>query len=203
MRFATDYPLILASGSPRREQLLRDGGYEFEVVEPRHEEPELPSGLVLPTEWAESLAYYKARGVAFERSEAVVVGADTIVVNGGQIIGKPRDEEHAREILMGQFAGRNEVITGLAVILPGQLGRIITHVRTVLMMRAMTGQELEDYLAAGTWQGKAGAYAYQEGGDKYVESIEGSESNVVGLPMEKLGEIFELMTNDETKMTNQ
>ncbi len=194
MNFVNDYPLILASGSPRRQQLLRDGGYEFEVVEPRYEEPELPSGSVLPTAWAEALAYYKARGVAYDRSEAVVIGADTIVVNGGQIIGKPRDEEHAREILTNQFVGRNEVITGLAVILPGQRGRIITHVQTVLMMRAMTGQELGDYLAAGTWQGKAGAYAYQEGGDNFVESIEGSESNVVGLPMEKLGEIFGLIS---------
>jgi len=193
MNVSMSYPLILASGSLRRRQLLRDGGYEFEVVEPRYEEPVLPNDSVLPKAWAEALAYYKARGVAFERPEAVVIGADTIVVNGGQIIGKPRDEEHAREILKNQFVGRNEVITGLAVVLPGQLGRIITHVRTVLMMRAMTEQELEEYLAAGTWQGKAGAYAYQEGGDNFVEAIEGSESNVVGLPMEKLGEIFEMV----------
>ncbi|MCP4707701.1 MAG: Maf-like protein, partial [Planctomycetes bacterium] len=89
-----------------------------------------------------------------------------------------------------QFGGKNDVITGIALLHPGRIERIITHVRTTLTMRPMTGTELEAYLDSGAWRGKAGAYALQEGGDKFVLSAKGSESNVVGLPLEKLDEIL-------------
>ena len=93
-------------------------------------------------------------------------------------------------MLSTMFAGRSDVITGLSVLCPGQSRRVITHVTTVLMMRAMSERELDEYLASGAWEGKAGAYALQEGGDKFVESLEGSVSNVVGLPLERLEDIL-------------
>ena len=182
--------LILASASPRRRQLLSDAGYEFEVAPPAVAEPNTPPEGVLPVVWAEALAYLKARSVAEWHPGALVLGADTIVTHGGQIIGKPRDLDHARFILTRQFGGKNDVITGLALLHPGRIERIITYVRTTLTMRPMTGAELEDYLASGAWRGKAGAYALQEGGDRFVLASEGSESNVVGLPLEKLDEIL-------------
>jgi len=185
------YPLILASGSPRRRQLLAAAGYTFEVVEPPFEEPVPPTTQASAAAgWAEALAYYKAAAVAQCYADAIVIGADTVVVYGEELIGKPKDEADARRILSTKFAGRNEVITGLAVLPPQTERRIITHVRTTLMMRPMTSEELEDYLASGAWRGKAGAYALQEGGDKFVLSTQGSESNVVGLPMEKLKELL-------------
>lgn len=125
------------------------------------------------------------------------MGADTVVAHGPEIIGKPKDQADARRILTTQFAGRNDVITGVAVLYPPDHRRMITHVITTIMMQAMTESELEEYMAGGAWQGKAGAYALQEGGDKFVLSMDGSESNVVGLPMEKLTEIFSRISKRE------
>ena len=184
------HPLILASASPRRQELLSAAGYGFTVIKPPVEEPAIPSQAQIPAAWAESLAYFKARSVAQLHPHALVIGADTIVCHDGQIIGKPADLADARRILARQFSGRNDVITGLAVLLLERQERIITHVTTTLIMRPMTEIELEEYLASGAWRGKAGAYALQEGGDKFVLSAQGSESNVVGLPMEKLAEIL-------------
>ena len=170
--------------------MLRSAGYEFDVVQPPLHEPIAPAHSMAPAFWAESLAYFKARSVAESHRQAIVIGADTIVAHGGQMLGKPKDSADARRMLSSSFAGRNEVITGLAVIFGPNLSRIITHVTSVLVMRAMSQAELEEYLAGGAWRDKAGAYALQEGGDKFVESIDGSESNVVGLPMERLEEIL-------------
>jgi len=186
------YPLVLASGSPRRRALLAEAGYVFEVAPADVLEPAAPEcgSTAEAVAWVEAMAYYKARSVATGRAEAVIVGADTVVVHDGCIIGKPRDEAHARQLLTEHFAGRNDVITGLAVLCPAASVQVITHVSTVLMMRAMTDEELAAYLGSGAWRDKAGAYALQEGGDKFVETMEGSESNVVGLPMEALERVL-------------
>jgi septum formation protein len=191
------YPLILASASPRRRQFLRDAGYDFEVVPPPIEEPAEPPVGIESAVWVETLAYLKARSVFELHPNALVIGADTVVTYENQIIGKPADLAHARRILTTQFGGKNDVITGLAVLHPGRFGCIITHVTTTLIMRPMTATELEEYLAGGAWRGKAGAYALQEGGDKFVQAAHGSESNVVGLPMEKLREILSLINHDQ------
>lgn len=185
------YPLILASSSARRRSLLIEWGYDFKVVAPDITEPPATKGKALtPASWVEATAYNKAYVVAVDHPDTIVVGADTVVVHGEEVIGKPKDEADARRILTKQFAGRNEVITGVAVLYPPDRRRIITHVVTTIMMRAMTEAELEAYMVGGAWEDKAGAYALQEGGDKFVLSMDGSESNVVGLPMEKLEEIF-------------
>ncbi|MBN1436993.1 MAG: septum formation protein Maf [Sedimentisphaerales bacterium] len=185
------YPLILASASPRRQELLHQAGYSFTVAPCRLPEPAEPADGVIPAAWAESLAYFKARCVANENPAAIVIGADTIVARGATIIGKPVDQDDARRILTTMFAGRNDVITGLAIIPPVPHKRIITSVTSTIVMRPMTDQELEEYLAGGVWRDKAGAYAFQEGGDKFVQSLQGSVSNIVGLPCEKLQEILQ------------
>lgn len=182
---------ILASGSPRRAELLREAGYDFEVVIPPYTEPAgPPTPTFAAAAWAESLAFFKASSVAQLHPDAVVIGADTVVVHEDQMIGKARDELDARRILSTLFAGRSEVITGLAVLALNQNKRIITHETTSLIMRPMNANELEEYLRSGAWRDKAGAYALQEGGDRFLQSIEGSESNVVGLPMERLKNIL-------------
>ena len=106
-------------------------------------------------------------------------------------MGKPVDVDDARRILTTLFGGENQVITGLAILKPGSDQRMITHVSTTLTMREMNDQEVEDYLASGAWRDKAGAYALQEGGDQFLESMDGSYSNVVGLPMEKLNKLLQ------------
>ena len=185
--------MILASASPRRRELLREAGYSFEVIPAAIDEP-APSDGSEPAAYAEQLALLKARAVAGLHREAITVGADTIVTHSGVIIGKPRDEGHAREILSGLFGGRNEVITGLAVLCPALDKCVVSHVATTIVMRGMQKDELEAYLASGAWRDKAGAYALQEGGDKFVQSIQGSESNIVGLPLGKLAKILEAFT---------
>lgn len=169
-----------------------EAGYEFETVASNVDEPELPSGGGASAEtWAETLAYFKARTVQQQMPDSIIIGADTVVAHSGLILGKPADEADARRILTTLFEGRNEVITGVAVLAPGSSRQVITHVSTALTLRPMEPDEVEAYLASGAWRDKAGAYAIQEGGDRFVQSIEGSHSNIVGLPMEKLAELLE------------
>ncbi len=183
--------IILASGSPRRQGLLAELGAEFTVIVPELAEPALPDMECKAADiWVESLAYLKAAQVAQSHPEQVIIAADTVCVHSGRIIGKPENREDARNILTNYFAGNCQVITGLAVLWPDKKLRHITHAVTELEMRAMTPAELNEYLASGLWEGKAGAYAYQEGGDRFVLSRKGSESNIVGLPLELLREIL-------------
>lgn len=186
------HPLILASASPRRQALLREAGYVFKAIASKITEPDLPEKQVVNAKvWTEALAYFKARAVSVEYPDAIVIGADTVVVHGDTIMGKATDVDEARRILTTMFAGRNEVVTGLVILKPNSHERIITHESTTLIMREMNPQEVEAYLAGGAWRDKAGAYALQEGGDVFLESMEGSYSNVVGLPMEKLNELLQ------------
>ncbi len=183
--------LILASASPRRRELLTEAGYEFEVVPSRIPEPVLPETHgVSAAVWAEALAYFKARSVAERHSDAVILGADTVVSYDNRIIGKAADENEARQVLTEMFGGCNDVITGVALLGPDLKTRIITHVCTTLPMHPMNPADVEAYIQSGAWRDKAGAYAIQEGGDRFVEKIEGSHSNIVGLPMEKVQELL-------------
>jgi len=178
---------VLASASPRRRALLAEMGYSFEVAPPAINEgvdPGLP-----PERQAELLAERKAEGVAAEVGEAVVLGADTLVACEGRVIGKAADEAQAREFLRVLTSHRHAVITGLCVLdtLTGE--KQAAHDVTWVTMRRMTQAELDAYIASCGWRDKAGAYAIQEGGDRFVERLEGSESNVVGLPTELVAEL--------------
>jgi septum formation protein len=174
--------LILASGSPRRRQLLSEAGFEFEVIVPTIPEPE---GLVTmtPAQQAEALAYFKARTIADANKDACVLGADTIVALGDQIYGKPRDAAHARAMLESLSHSRHQVITGVALLEPGGK-RTIASETTHVTMRPMLPREIDEYIESGEWISKAGAYAIQETADRFVVRTEGSFTNIIGLPME-------------------
>jgi len=176
-------PLILASASERRRQLLADAGLAFEVVVPTIHEPDEVVGKLSPTQQAEALAYFKARMVWDLRPDAVVLGADTIVALGGRTLGKPADQDEARQMLSSLSGTRHAVITGVAIIAPGG-DRLIASEVTYVTMRKLASGEIDAYLASGEWAGKAGAYAIQETADRFVQNLEGSFSNVIGLPME-------------------
>jgi nucleoside triphosphate pyrophosphatase len=190
--------LILASGSPRRCQLLAEAGYQFQVLEPgEHVEcglcsEEGPAGLV------GELAYRKAADVvrrlvstadSSPAKGSVVVAADTVAECDGRILGKPADEAAARMMLQ-LLSGRNHrVLTGVCVWPCDTHAPDVRVDVTTLRMDALTNQEIEDYLAGGQWEGKAGAFGYQDRlGWVHIE--EGSASNVVGLPMELLAEML-------------
>ncbi|MCK6485244.1 MAG: septum formation protein Maf [Phycisphaerae bacterium] len=179
-------PLVLASGSPRRRELMQSAGYRFEVRAPLLNEPNEVAAHLPPAPHAEALAYFKACSVADAVPDSVVLGADTIVELDGRTIGQPRDRDDARRILSLISGNVHRVITGVALLKADHGRRLIQHDVTVLRMRPMSQEEMTAYLDGGEWQGKAGAYAIQESGDRFVEVLQGSLSNVVGLPMELL-----------------
>ena len=178
-----DERLVLASASPRRRKLLAELGLRFDVCPCPLSEPECKPTGVTPGAWAEALAYFKGSAVAEQYRERWVLGADTIVVCAGELLGKPVDVRDARRMLELQAGRATEVITGVCLVRRAeQVRRIIGHAVTLVWMRD-AATERGAYLASGDWRGKAGAYGIQNVGDRLVERLEGSHSNVVGLPL--------------------
>jgi len=169
---------------------MTERGYEFDVIEPPFEEPDAASPHVPPANHVESLAFFKARSVARKFPDHTILAADTIAYLNGGIIGKPIDRSDARRILEEMSDTTHEVLTGVALYEPRTGRRRIAHDITKLRVRELSGREIEAYLNTGEWIGKAGAYGIQDEGDKFVERIEGSFSNVVGLPMELVERLF-------------
>jgi septum formation protein len=181
--------LILASRSPRRRELLEEAGYRFEVCPPSDDaECGLCSGES-PDQLVARLAYQKAADVAARVSSGVILGCDTVVECRGQIIGKPADERHARQILETLSGREHRVFSGLCLWkIPD--GRPETRVAvTTLRMDPLLPAQLDEYIAGGQWEGKAGAFGHQDRLG-WVHIVEGSESNVVGLPLELLAEMW-------------
>ena len=176
--------LILASTSPRRRRLLKQLGRPVRVMPPSADES-VPPGQP-PEQVAEHLAVRKAESVATNLRSGIVIGADTLVALGDTIIGKPRNRAHAREILQRLSHAPHFVITGLCLVDVETAERRVASERTRVIMRPMTSGEIDAYVEKDEAMGKAGAYAIQETGDRFVERIEGSLSNVVGLPLELL-----------------
>ncbi len=177
-------PIILASQSPRRAALLREAGIAFEVVVPRELEPEPQDWPFSDVELAEIASYFKARCVAEDYPDRVVLAADTVVALEGRIFGKPADADDARRILSTLAGTTQDVITGVAICQQSTGRRLVRHDVTRVTMRAMSAEQIDAYIQSGAWQGKAGAYGIQDSGDAFIEKVEGSFTNVVGLPME-------------------
>jgi septum formation protein len=179
-------PIILASASPRRKQLLSDAGYQIKVVPPTIDESAFASERIEPCEYAERLALAKAKNVAGDFPESLVIGADTLVDFKGEIIGKPANAEEAEQITRKLFGAVHKVITGLAIVKISDSIEFVSSDITVVYPRKMSDEQISSHIKGGTWQGKAGAYAIQETGDEFVEKIQGSLTNVMGMPMELL-----------------
>ena len=178
----SDELLILASASPRRRNLLAELGLRFDVHACTLPEPQRKPASVAPAAWAEALACFKARAVAERFPGRWVLGADTIVVCGEELLGKPDGLDDARRMLELQAGRATDVITGVCVLWSAEPSRrIVAHDITTVWMRD-AADEREAYLSSGDWRGKAGAYGIQSVGDRLVERIDGSFSNVVGLP---------------------
>lgn len=186
MAIVREKNLILASSSPRRAQLMREHGYNFTVIESPIHEPDEMGADVPPIQQAEALSYFKARSVKPLVREGIIIAADTIAAKGSEVFGKPVDRDDARRILTALAGTEHRVITGLTLLDAGGTRREIMHEVTIVRMRLMGDNDLERYLNSGAWNGKAGAYGIQDHGDAFIEHIEGSFTNVVGLPMELL-----------------
>jgi len=176
--------LVLASASPRRQSLLREQGLIFDVLVSPHDEPDDIPGAVTPAHRAEALSRFKAQSVRSLVGDAWILGGDTVVALGNTVFGKPVDRDDARRIISTLAGTTHEVITGVT-LLDARTGRCDTgHDRTLVIMRRLSETQIENYLATGAWEGKAGAYGIQDRGDAFIDRIEGSFSNVVGFPME-------------------
>jgi septum formation protein len=177
--------LVLASASPRRRELLASLGLDFSVLIP--EIDETPKAGEQPRAHAERLAAEKALAIHAEPA-TVVVAADTIVVQGMDILGKPRDPAHAFAMLSRLSGTTHEVITGVCVR-RGERSDVFS-VSTEVAFRTLEITEIEAYVASGCPMDKAGAYAIQGGAAHMVHSINGSYTNVVGLPLCELHEVL-------------
>ena len=173
-------PLVLASSSPRRAELLTSAGFEFVVIPA--DVDETPRGAERPTDYALRVAHSKAdRVVSGLPPDCVVLAADTVVVSGGRMMGKPVDDGDAASMLRTLAGSVHEVHT--AVVVSAQARKVNRVVTTRVRFLPLTEAEIAWYVATGEPNGKAGAYAIQSRGARFVDSIDGSWSNVVGLPL--------------------
>jgi len=181
--------LILASRSPRRRELLTEAGYDFTIIAPDDAAECGICSRETPEKLVARLARQKAADVVSGISRGLVLACDTVAECGGQILGKPANEEHARQMLRILSGQEHRVLSGLCLWnAPGGNPRVRVAV-TRLRMDRLSAVEIDDYLASGLWDGKAGAFGYQDGLG-WVHVVEGSETNVVGLPMELLAEML-------------
>jgi septum formation protein len=180
------HPLVLASASPRRRELLARVGVRFEVL-PAHVAEDARPGEA-PAALVGRLAREKADAIARRVGPAParwVLGADTIVVLGDAVLGKPDDPEHALVLLRRLVGRRHRVLTGVALVASDTLEARHVVVESRVRMRPASEPELRAYVATGEPLDKAGAYAAQGEGRRLIEEIEGSESNVIGLPLDE------------------
>lgn len=178
-------PLLLASASPRRQEILRWAGIPFEAC-PSDAEPEARAGLG-PAEYCQWAAQAKAAEVARRRPGRLVLGADTVVALGDSVLGKPEDEEAARAMLRRLSGRQHAVYTGLALAVGPDLAcEVVEHERTLVTFADLTPDLVERYVGSGDPLDKAGAYGIQSQGGELVIEVLGSYLNVVGLPLARL-----------------
>ena len=177
--------LILASASPRRAELLRAAGYTFDVVVADVDESIRPGES--PSIYVRRLAAEKS-AAAMRGGDVIVLGADTAVVVDGAILGKPRDDDEGRDMLRRLSGKPHQVMTGVSLRQGAfEVGRVET---TEVVFRALTEQDIAWYVASGEGRDKAGGYASQGLASRFIPTISGSYSNVVGLPVACVDELL-------------
>lgn len=180
--------IILASTSPRRAEILREAAIPFEILAPQIDEAVLPgeTAQAMVARLAEAKARAAAAKIEAGKCECIIVGADTTVELDGEILGKPRDSAHAREML-ARLAGRtHHVLTGIFLLrLPGNSTRATVETSAVTFA-PLSESEIDSYIASGEPMDKAGAYAIQGLAGRYISRIEGCYFNVVGLPLARI-----------------
>jgi septum formation protein len=190
--------LILASGSPRRAAILDQVGLNYEVEVPGVDETRFPDEE--PVKYVERIARDKALAVLV--ADAVVVAGDTAVVSEGRVLGKPGHPSEARSMLARLQGATHEVLTAVAVAAHVD-GEVVVHAlvdQAVVEMSPMTEEEIDSYVATGEPIDKAGAYALQGRGGRFVDVIHGHPATVVGLPVQLLGRLFNALGIDESSL---
>ena len=187
--------VILASASPRRKQLLTEAGYEFMVVPPEIDESAFMLEGAGACEYAKRLALAKARDVAGKFPACLVIGADTVVDFQGETVGKAADAKQAEQITKKLFSAPHKVITAVAIVRMADGTEIIESETTTVYPKKLTDKQIAEHIKSQSWRDKAGAYAIKENGDEFIEKIDGSLTNVMGLPMELLQRLLKRFTD--------
>ncbi len=189
-----NYKLVLASQSPRRRMLLEENGFEFEVIAPHDSVEKGVCSKCSPEELVIESAFVKARAIASQVESGIVLAADTVAECRAEILGKPVDRDHAEKMLRLMSGKSHQVLTGVCLWHRPSDKYVVKMEQTILKMDELSEEQLEVILESDNWIGKAGAFGYQDGLD-WVHVQAGLESNVVGLPVERLDTwIEELMT---------
>jgi len=175
--------IVLASRSPRRKELLSALGLGFREMDPDIDESAITGATIQETVML--IAQKKAEAALGEENE-LVIAADTVVVLGDEILGKPKDRDEAREMLKKLSARRHRVLTGVAIIDQATGQHMAACDETEVHFMSLADADIEQYIDSGEADDKAGAYGIQGSADRFVESLRGSLSNVIGLPMELL-----------------
>ena len=174
-------PVVLASSSPRRRELLEKTGLEFIVDAAEINEDH--GRRMKPLELAKTISMEKAKAVAARHPCSIIIAADTFGLLGGRMLGKPRDKDEASDML-GRMSGKRHVVVTGFTILDTETGKTVSKaVETKVYLRKLAGEEIEAYVRTGEPLDKAGAYAIQGLGALLVEKIEGDYCNVIGLPL--------------------
>jgi septum formation protein len=189
------FRLILASGSPARRELLTQAGYTFEVLPASIDEPD-GTGCTDIRHFVQQVAWLKAAAVAQRIDSGLVLAADTVGWLDGKVIGKPTDADDAGRILRSLSGREHELWTGVCLWRRPDDLQLAWQEVTRVAFAGLTDAELERYLQTRQWEGCSGAYAIQGTNDPYVRVVEGSTSNVIGLPMETLRKNLELLAAD-------
>ena len=189
MAIELPFRLILASGSLGRRELLKQAGYTFEIKPADIDEP-TEARLGDCRQYVQEVCWLKANAVAPLYDDAVVLTADSVGWIDGKVIGKPEDEDDARRIIKTLSGRPHELWTGVTLWHRPSDRQYIWQECSVVEMKALTDQEIGDYLATRRWQGCSGAYSISEN-DPYLTVMSGTLSNVIGLPMESLAEAFD------------
>ena len=179
--------VILASGSPRRLELLKSLIKDFKVVPSDYEE-DMTMNLV-PSELVMTLAKGKADDVA-KHEKGVVIGADTIIVFNGKVLGKPKSKEEAKNTLKELSGNVHKVYTGVVIIDTEKGKEVVGYDVTEVEFKEISDKEIEEYVETGEPMDKAGSYAIQGLGKKFVKEYNGSYTNIIGLPMERVEKLL-------------
>lgn len=180
--------LILASKSPRRQRILKEAGFTFEIIPADLDEEQYE--ILPPLEMVQTLSRLKTEKIASENKDAVVIGADTTIDLNGKIISKPRDLNHAREMLRELSGSSHKVLTAYTIVNNGQ--NQTSYEETQVFFNDLTDEQIEEYIHSIDVLGFAGSYGIQDGADIFVKEIKGDYLNVVGLPTSALEKLEEL-----------
>ena len=183
--------VILASASPERKNLLSEAGFKFSIEPADIDESDFSTENINPSQYARQLALAKAKNVAQKYPDSLVIGADTIADFNGQIIGKPADAEQAQQITAKLFSAPHKVITAIAIVRLSDNTEIVESDTTIVYPKKLTEKQIAEHIKSHAWQNKSGAYAIKQCNDEFIEKIDGSLTNVMGLPTDLLLKMLE------------